>query len=714
MSTHGLTQKIEALLRTGHVDEAEAHLINLITTAPDLSVTWNMAAVIADKKNQIQQALEHLDKAIVLDPDFFEARYNQILILARDGRSVDVLAQMKFLEHHNRFNELFARRLIEKTAHLTDEVRRNALRLAVARATADFDLVARLALLLSKAGQKDEAIQYLHAANWPTSTKVLDDLPILDPGDLATLAWNALQANHPMHAAFLAMKAHGAGADVNTILPMLDDAVERVVQARVNPIQLLLNLWDRFPQMLFSAKIQKLVASVESSITSMGESAVAMGRLKEAVRLFGFLAAAKLPYGFLYLANTLEKQNQLVEAERVYRQLVDWPEESDAVFTACRDAGLLLIKQGRPSEARPLLERSLANREEPQTLKALGQALIAQGDVEGGSRLVQRADWLGNQTLSVRADAAFGDKITKLYVDEAIRPATPPQSRSQQTPAPWPVHAKDFEDYKRLATRYVLRNLPGPARCFGHDARVFTFGSCFAGNIARNLRKRDIRTYHADFFEDINTTFANRYLVEWLARGPIGRQSKAVELCYGQDARATVLNEMKQADIIVMTVGVAPSLFDAATGEVILAYGRSEVMLSKNNIMRTSRVEENVENLCALLDDIRMINETAEIFLTLSPIPLRGTVEMSSAVMADCVSKSVLRVAMHEIFSSHHKGVYYWPSFEIIRWLGSHLSLQVFEDDGRHVREEHLDMIMDFFYQRFFNTTLEAVETVSS
>jgi len=57
-----------------------------------------------------------------------------------------------------------------------------------------------------------------------------------------------------------------------------------------------------------------------------------------------------------------------------------------------------------------------------------------------------------------------------------------------------------------------------------------------------------------------------------------------------------------------------------------------------------------------------------------SPVPLKATFERLSPIIADCVSKSILRVAAHEFMSSAAgAGTIYWPSFEVFRWLGGHV-----------------------------------------
>jgi hypothetical protein len=81
-----------------------------------------------------------------------------------------------------------------------------------------------------------------------------------------------------------------------------------------------------------------------------------------------------------------------------------------------------------------------------------------------------------------------------------------------------------------------------------------------------------------------------------------------------------------------------------------------------------------------------------------------GTTEFYSAITADCLSKSTLRLACHEVCAKR-PDIIYWPSFEIVRWLGVHYTRPdrpVFgHEDGiaRHVSNWVVDMIIDLFIQ---------------
>jgi hypothetical protein len=105
-----------------------------------------------------------------------------------------------------------------------------------------------------------------------------------------------------------------------------------------------------------------------------------------------------------------------------------------------------------------------------------------------------------------------------------------------------------------------------------------------------------------------------------------------------------------------------------------------------------------------VIELVRSVNPTAPIVLTLSPVPLKATFRDISCMSADCVSKSTLRVALDRVTSLGLEDVYYWPSFEIVRWVGAHLPWPAYGTGGssRRVRRDLVREIIDAFVEVFW------------
>ena len=78
------------------------------------------------------------------------------------------------------------------------------------------------------------------------------------------------------------------------------------------------------------------------------------------------------------------------------------------------------------------------------------------------------------------------------------------------------------------------------------------------------------------------------------------------------------------------------------------------------------------------------------VILTVSPVPLTRTFTSNDIVVANTESKSILRAVAARL-AKENANVTYWPSYEIA------LARDLFEDDGRHVRREGIDLIVDQF-----------------
>ena len=285
------------------------------------------------------------------------------------------------------------------------------------------------------------------------------------------------------------------------------------------------------------------------------------------------------------------------------------------------------------------------------------------------------------------------------------RPGRAPRVR------PWPARQRVFAKPRELIEQYVLKGLPGEA--FIRPETVFmTLGSCFAENLARRLRSAGYAVNSEEIGEEVNSTYANRYLLEWIEHGPSGPVTKMMETFYGEPMRQRLRRYVEESEVFVLTLGLAPCFFEAESGQFVFYPPQTESgrdLLLANTVMRTTTVSENIANLGLVLDSLRrMARRPPTIVLTVSPVPLSGTTELHSAVVADCVSKSTLRVACHEVTTLQTGGdVLYWPSFEIVRWLGAHFGPDqphvygADDSNTRHVSDWLVRLIIDLFIERY-------------
>jgi GSCFA family len=248
-------------------------------------------------------------------------------------------------------------------------------------------------------------------------------------------------------------------------------------------------------------------------------------------------------------------------------------------------------------------------------------------------------------------------------------------------------------NFDKAVRTTVLGDLISIPQFISPTTNFFALGSCFARNLALVLRARRYPAQFLEFGEHINSTFANRARC-WT--GPWTKPSRRLSSGSGSSsAKSSARHSIRLSPRVIFTVGVAPCFFDTSTGRFVMPRSSALTVraLAHRYTFRTTTVAENAENLRYIIATVRSIKPTVKIVLTLSPVPLNSTFEMASAVQADCLSKSTLRVAINEVMQDKIDSVFYWPAFEIVRWLSGHIGKFYGKEDGAvtHVNEEIVD-----------------------
>ncbi len=233
--------------------------------------------------------------------------------------------------------------------------------------------------------------------------------------------------------------------------------------------------------------------------------------------------------------------------------------------------------------------------------------------------------------------------------------------------------------------------------------KVACIGSCFAHEVGESLARSGKDTVPVFVSERLNTPFALAYTVANSFEKtpyPPGYMLEAVTDQAGA--------ELPNADAYIVTLGLSLCWFDQATGVMVSAPPKtySEKGVSRamaQYALRQTSVAENVDQIAAIIETIRRHKPTAPIILTLSPVPLL-IVTSGSPVAANNVSKSTLRVALHEIEQRNLPGVYYWPSYEIVEWFGKYVDIVWGrgENDMRHLQPKFIDGITSLFIEVYY------------
>jgi hypothetical protein len=235
------------------------------------------------------------------------------------------------------------------------------------------------------------------------------------------------------------------------------------------------------------------------------------------------------------------------------------------------------------------------------------------------------------------------------------------------------------------------------------EMRIACIGSCFAEEIAESLVRSGKQTTTLFLSERLNTPFALAHTFAHAFDGvpyPNGYMTDAVT--------KALPAAMSSSDAFIITLGLSLCWFERGTDRMVFEVpkGHSAKGLAAaldRYEMRQTGVSENVTQISSLIEIVRRHKPSAPIVLTLSPIPLLS-VTSGSPIAANIISKSALRMALHEVMLRSSDNVFYWPSYEIVEWYGKYVShLWGLEDnDMRHLPSNFIDAITKLFVEIYF------------
>jgi len=281
----------------------------------------------------------------------------------------------------------------------------------------------------------------------------------------------------------------------------------------------------------------------------------------------------------------------------------------------------------------------------------------------------------------------------------------------------------------------VVSGLAPPEPFIAKDSSVASFGSCFSQHVVTHLRDHgyainegETKRLHSFVIStNMVNTFTLRQQFEWVYEGRYpenvwyvklaeaeevtsvafadgskayrARQRQMTLLEDDEDVRRETRKIFDSIDVFVFTLGLSEIWYNRVNGGVFVGAVPESVYVVGNHGFRVSRVSENVANLEAMYALIREHNPSARIIVAVSPVPLLFTFRKIAPVPANEASKAVVRAAADE-FVEGKENVYYWPSYEIVRYWYM-LGKNPYARDNRHVRKEVVKLIMTLFDKHY-------------
>jgi hypothetical protein len=244
-------------------------------------------------------------------------------------------------------------------------------------------------------------------------------------------------------------------------------------------------------------------------------------------------------------------------------------------------------------------------------------------------------------------------------------------------------------------------------------ARALTMGSCFADSIGSRLVANKVearvnpfgtvfqplalaRLLRAAAGEDVDW---QRHLVQARGRwqsydlhGSVGADSPVELLQYIQEVVRQTGEFLRNADVVLLTLGTAWAYRLRETGELVNNCHKQPSDLFVRELLTPDEIINALAETHAYL---RRINPELRFVLTVSPVRhLKDTLQLNA------VSKSVLRLATH-IVSDLLPGVAYFPAYELL--VDDLRDYRFYASDMLHPSEVAEDYIWDKFARAYFD-----------
>lgn len=251
------------------------------------------------------------------------------------------------------------------------------------------------------------------------------------------------------------------------------------------------------------------------------------------------------------------------------------------------------------------------------------------------------------------------------------------------------------------------------------DSLVVTFGSCFALELKKWLKRKGYRVGSTgDDYELIwYNTRTILYEFERVARRweqsrddvwelPDGRWQDPYRRCVFAESKASLWEKIKRlddamrtdilaADVVVITLGLTEVF--SLEGRVICACPGYAGGGGQEYRFGQSSTAYNLENMIRSVELLHDHNPKAELVLTVSPVPMFATFRDMDQAVANMASKSILRAVADEV-CRRFDHVHYFHSYEMATLSPSD---DVYKADGRHVKPTFVDRIMTEFEKEF-------------
>jgi tetratricopeptide (TPR) repeat protein len=382
------------------------------------------------------------------------------------------------------------------------------------------------------------------------------------------------------------------------------------------------------------------------------------------------------------IRSALAAQN--VDAAMVERSIAAATVWLSDEFTTCVAKGNLLMGRRWSKESRAIIVEAEANYRRAlemqpnnaEVLSLLGWSLDNQERYAEALQMYDRALAINpNEERAIKRRELVLTELTRIELEQKSAKGKQDASGSNRVLyTRFPRLIEDIANLDHAIPAHIMNHVRGDEVTILPETKVVTVGHCFARDLSCYFREENVLSNNIILFEQNNNTFANLRMFRDALVGQSSDDDAPFDPTMEQSL-ADVTGLLTQADLIVYSLGNSACFFNKKTGKFVPSRGAESIVgVSKGEyFFRNITVEENVQNILSIMDIVKAVNPKCKFVFLLVPAPMNSTLELRSAVDADCLSKAILRVALEQVLTLRPQECFYWPVFESIRWLGAYL-----------------------------------------
>lgn len=261
-----------------------------------------------------------------------------------------------------------------------------------------------------------------------------------------------------------------------------------------------------------------------------------------------------------------------------------------------------------------------------------------------------------------------------------------------------------------LQTKIPLK--PQPSNQIDYDAKVLLLGSCFVGNIGQKLDYFKFRSVQNPFgilfhplaienlisnavtrkvYKEDDVFFHNEQWHSFEAHSILSNVSKEALLSKLNEQIEITHEQIVKASNIIITLGTAWVYRDIESNTVV---ANCHKIPQKKFLKELLSVTDILKSLQVSLQQIKSVNQSADIIFTVSPIR-----HLKDGFIENTRSKAHLITAIHE-FLNHQSSIvnrqsFYFPSYEIM--MDELRDYRFYADDMIHPNQTAIHYIWNAF-----------------